>query len=376
MYIASNKHFFNYPIENIQLCCSLSVYATRTKSGAVFLSQKMGSLPVTSKNNVIDIKHVSKTYKRKIKALQDVSLQVQEGQFFGLLGPNGAGKSTLVKILMTIVRPSQCHGTMLGHSIGHNASLERVGYLPEHASFPGYLTGEQVLDYCGGMLKVPRAVRKKRIDELLKLVDMDADRKRRMKTYSKGMKQRIGVAQALINNPELVFLDEPTDGVDPKGRKDIRDVLMRMKSEGKTVFVNSHLLSELELVSDSVAILNKGIVVKKGSLKELTQYKGFYEIRLTGPLPSETQLLEILIENKAKFRYEAGSSFLKIPTVDAKKIQPLIDAIRSSNKQINWVKPVHQSLEDLFMETVTEVTDEDMFEPVKMNMPKEHMEGL
>jgi len=187
-----------------------------------------------------------------------------------------------------------------------------------------------------------------------------------MKTYSKGMKQRIGVAQALINNPELVFLDEPTDGVDPKGRKEIREVLVRMKNEGKTVFVNSHLLSELELVSDSVAILNKGVVVKKGSLKELTQYKGFYEICLAGHLPKDKKLLEILVQNKAGYRFETNVSFLKIPTVDPKKIQPIIDALRADQQQIDWVKPSHQSLEDLFMETVTDVTDDDLFEPVSL----------
>lgn len=321
-------------------------------------------------NIVLDIEHVSKTYKRKIKALQEVSLQVKKGEFFGLLGPNGAGKSTLVKILMTIVNASRCQGTMLGHKIGHQASLERTGYLPEHASFPNYLTGEQVLDYCGGMLKVPKAIRKERIDELLKLVGMDADRKRRMKTYSKGMKQRIGVAQALINDPELVFLDEPTDGVDPKGRKEIRDVLVRMKNEGKTIFVNSHLLSELELVSDSVAILNKGIVVKKGSLKELTQYKGFYEIRIAGELPSDKKLLEILVSIKAGYRFETGVSFIKIPNVDPKAVQPIIDAIRTDKHQIDWIKPIHQSLEDLFMESVAEVVDDDLFSPVTMDIKK------
>jgi ABC-2 type transport system ATP-binding protein len=334
------------------------------------ISINNGVYTVPTDNIVIDIEHVSKTYKRKIKALQDVSLQVKKGEFFGLLGPNGAGKSTLVKILTTIVRASQCKGTMLGHNIGHMASLERVGYLPEHASFPNYLTGEQVLDYCGGMLKVPKAIRIKRIDELLKLVGMDADRKRRMKTYSKGMKQRIGVAQALINDPDLVFLDEPTDGVDPKGRKEIRDVLVRMKNEGKTVFVNSHLLSELELVSDSVAILNKGVVVKKGSLKELTQYKGFYEICLAGHLPKDKNLLEILVKNNASYRFETSVSFLKIPKIDPKAIQPIIDALRSNKQQIDWVKPSHQSLEDLFMETVTEVTEDDLFEPVSLNMQK------
>lgn len=325
---------------------------------------------MTTDNIVLDIQHVSKTYKRKIKALQDVSLQVKKGEFFGLLGPNGAGKSTLVKILMTIVRANQCQGTVLGHDIGHKASLERVGYLPEHASFPGYLSGEQVLDYCGGMLKVPRASRQKRIDELLQMVGMNADRKRKMKTYSKGMKQRIGVAQALINDPDLVFLDEPTDGVDPKGRKEIRDVLIRMKNEGRTIFVNSHLLSELELVSDSVAILNKGVVVKKGSLKELTQYKGFYEIRLTGHLPKDKKLLEILMKNKAGYRFENTCSFLKIPTIDSRKIQPIIDSLRENKQLIDWVKPIHQSLEDLFMETVTEVTDDDMFTPIYMDQEK------
>ena len=208
----------------------------------------------------VDLSDVAKTYKGRIQALRGVSMKVAMGEIFGLLGPNGAGKSTLVKILMTVISPSRAHGTVLGQPVGHKGTLARVGYLPEHHRFPDYLSGGQVLEFYAGLCGVGRADRKKRRGELLELVGMTRWGDTRVKSYSKGMRQRIGIAQALMNDPDLVVLDEPTDGVDPVGRRDIRNILLEVKRRGKAVFLNSHLLSELEMVCDRVAILVQGVV--------------------------------------------------------------------------------------------------------------------
>jgi len=231
----------------------------------------------------IDILNVSKTYRGRVRALQDVTMRVERGEVFGLLGPNGAGKSTLVKILMTVIRASKVHGTMLGQKVGSKAALSRVGYLPEHHRFPEYLTGAQVLDFYAALGGVPRKLRKKRIGMLLELVDMTDWAKTRVKGYSKGMRQRIGIAQSLMNNPYLVLLDEPTDGVDPQGRREIRKILQRLKAQGTTVFLNSHLLSELEMVCDRVSILVQGRVAMQGTIDGLTHDQRRYEIHIVPP---------------------------------------------------------------------------------------------
>src|SRR5271170_3411246 len=224
----------------------------------------------------IDLHGVNKRYRGRgggVQALSDLTLQVNRGAVFGLLGPNGAGKSTLVKIMMTIVRPTSAAGTVLGKPVGDKTTLGRIGYLPEHHRFPRYLTGRQTLEFFAALSKVDRPTRKERTAELLEIVGMSAWADKKVSTYSKGMMQRIGLAQALIADPDLVVLDEPTDGVDPVGRRDIRGVLGRLREEGKTVFINSHLLSELEMLCDRVAILVRGKVAKQGTVDELTVTK-------------------------------------------------------------------------------------------------------
>ena len=247
-------------------------------------------------DTAIDLKHVAKVFRGRIHALQGVEMHVRRGEIFGLLGPNGAGKSTLVKIMMTVVRPTRAEGTVLGKPIGHKATLARVGYLPENHRFPRYLTARQTLQFFGALAKVDSATAKRRAGELLDTVGMTAWGDKKIATFSKGMLQRIGVAQALINDPDLIVLDEPTDGVDPVGRRDIRDVLIRLREQGKTVFLNSHLLSELEMICDRVAILVRGHVARQGTVEELTRAQQRYEIELVLPDPtgSRPQMLEIL----------------------------------------------------------------------------------
>ncbi len=299
---------------------------------------------------VIDLAGVKKRYRGGVDALRGVSLQVRSGGVFGLLGPNGAGKSTLVKILTSIVRPTQCAGTLLGQSIGHKPTLARVGYLPEHARFPEYLKGVEVIRYVAGLTGMSPSQSRVRAGELLEIVGMQDWGNHRMGTYSKGMKQRIGLAQALINDPDIVFLDEPTDGVDPQGRLEMRNLLQMMRDQGRTVFVNSHLLGELEMICDSVAIMNKGEIVRQGAITELTEKSRRYVIRTQGDVPAE--LLGKLKSEGADIEAET----ITIYQSDPAPIQPILDALRGAGVTIVEMRELRQSLEEMFMEVVANET--------------------
>jgi ABC-2 type transport system ATP-binding protein len=280
-----------------------------------------------------------------------VSLQVGRGQVFGLLGPNGAGKSTLVKIMMTVVSPTRCTGSLLGAPVGDKPTLARVGYLPENHRFPKHLTGRQTLHFFAALAKCTRPQRTRRINELLDLVGMTNWADRRVGMYSKGMMQRIGLAQALANDPDLVLLDEPTDGVDPVGRRDIRDVLIGMKQRGKTIFLNSHLLSELEMICDRVAIMVAGRVVSQGTMDELAMTRQHYAIELHAPVePTTIDLLRTKLSDGISASLSENT--LKIETMDAVQIQPAIDLLRAQGAVIRRVHMIRPSLEDLFIEAV------------------------
>ena len=291
---------------------------------------------------VIDIHDVEKTYKGKIHALRGVSLEVHDGEIFGLLGPNGAGKSTLVKILMTVISASKVSGTFLGKPIGHRPSLKKVGYLPEHHKFPQYLTAIQVLQFYGALSRVPKQIRKKRAYALLERLGLTGWEKKKVSTFSKGMRQRLGIAIALINDPAVVVLDEPTDGVDPVGRREIRDLLTELKAEGKAVFLNSHLLSELEMVCDRVAIMVKGQVTMQGTVEELTK---------------ESLRIEICIEgNPPQWATEDFDEIQKSKLIkygkDTNELQILIDKLRNEKVSITSIESKRESLEELFMRAV------------------------
>ena len=301
---------------------------------------------MTVSDAVINIEGVRKKYRGNVEALRGVSLKVPKGQIFGLLGPNGAGKSTLVKVLLSIVRPTQCHGEMLGQRVGHKATLARVGYLPEHARFPEYLKGGEVIRYVAGLSGVSRSDARRKSEELLDIVGMRDWADRKMGSYSKGMKQRIGLAQALVNNPEIVFLDEPTDGVDPKGRMEMRSVLNMMKEEGRTVFINSHLLGELEMICDSVAIMDQGQIVRQGTIEDLTDKTRHYEINVRGNLSDE------MASELKSHAVDVAGDILTMYEKDAEKVQPVIDILRDANITITSMSEARQSLEELFMESV------------------------
>lgn len=306
----------------------------------------------------LDLAHVAKTYPKGVRALDGIEMRVHRGEIFGLLGPNGAGKSTLVKILMTVIRASRAEGTLLGSPVGSKGALSRVGYLPEHHRFPDYLTGGQVLDFYGAMAMVPRADRRRRRAELLELVGMANWERAKVRSYSKGMRQRVGIAQALMNDPDLVVLDEPTDGVDPVGRRDIRAIVNELKRRGKTVFINSHLLSELEMVCDRVAILVQGRVVSQGTIDELTRDQVRYEIEGSGDVAGA--IAPLLAEGGAALR--SGERVIlraegvTVHTTEAGVVQPVIDRLRAAGIAIRAVRPIRPSLEDLFMQAVIDPT--------------------
>ncbi|UCD76700.1 MAG: ABC transporter ATP-binding protein [Phycisphaerales bacterium] len=297
----------------------------------------------------IDLHEVKKVYRGKVHALRGIEMQVHPREIFGLLGPNGAGKSTLVKIMMTVVRPTKARGTVLGRPMGHKPTLARVGYLPEHHRLPGYLTGRQTLEFYAALAKVPRAVRRRRSEELLDTVGLSEWTTKKISSFSKGMLQRLGLAQALMNDPDLIVLDEPTDGVDPVGRRDIRDVLLKLRDEGKTVFLNSHLLSELEMVCDRVAILVQGTVATQGTLDELTAESQRYEIVIQGAPPTWISEYPSL-----RSKAEDGRSRLILMGAEPEPIQPLLDRLRGEGRTILSVKPVRETLEDLFMRAITD----------------------
>lgn len=306
----------------------------------------------------VDLADVRKTYGRKVRALQGVSIQVRSGEIFGLLGPNGAGKSTLVKVMMTIVRPDCLRGTVLNRAIGDPVALERIGYLPEHHRFPTYLTGRQVVEFSAAMSNVDRRTRKQRAGELLDRVGMGDWKDRPLGSYSKGMRQRTGLAAALVNDPQLVVLDEPTDGVDPVGRREIRDLLIGIRDEGRTVLLNSHLLSEIESVCARVAIMVQGRLVSQGTIDELTASSRRYEIVVEGSPPAwcdGAATVQPIPPGQLLGAGVTGSaSRLIFLGLDAIGAQPILDRLRAENRTIVAVQTVRESLEDLFMRAVTD----------------------
>lgn len=350
-------------------------------------------MTTTPADAAIDLRQVFKIYGKNVHALQGVDLRVNRGEVFGLLGPNGAGKSTLVKIMMTVVRATRVQGSILGHPVGHKPTLARVGYLPENHRFPKYLTGRQVLEFFAALSKVDRVTRRRRAGELLETVGMSEWGDTKIGTYSKGMLQRVGLAQALVHEPDLVVLDEPTDGVDPVGRRDILEVLNRIRGQGRTVFVNSHALSELEAICDRVAILVKGRVARQGTIDELTVAKQRYEIevasddfinahqRIRAAVPAQwkvtpepppatatpttgaTSLSLMLPPHNATtirgtlsdgLRIELSGLLLRIETTNPAEVQSVIDALRSAGLTIRRLQMVRPSLEDLFLDAVTD----------------------
>lgn len=302
---------------------------------------------------LIETRNLSKEYttrfsKQKVNALNDFTFKVEQGEIFGLLGPNGAGKTTLIKILLAITFPTNGSAKIFETDVTNPKWKTKVGYLPENHRFPNYLTGEQVLTYYGQLSGMKNdSHMKKRIDEMLALMNLTQWRKTRIKKYSKGMMQKIGLAQSMLSDPDLIFLDEPTDGVDPIGRKEIRDILTEIKSRGKTIFLNSHLLSEVEMICDRVAILNKGDLIKEGNVDDLTRAENVFVVQTVEPLTMEIKQKILAVDGNAGIGENEINTETGIPALNR-----IIDILRQNSISLKTVHQKTNTLEELFINVI------------------------
>jgi len=297
----------------------------------------------------IETKKLTKTYKSrqhgKINVVDALDLHVEEGEIFGFLGPNGAGKTTTIKMLLGIIYPTAGEGYVLGKEIGDMDVHKIISYVPERPYYYEYMTGLELLKYYGSFFGITDT---KKMEGLLEKVNLHRDMSKTISQYSKGMQQRIGLAQSLLNDPKLLFLDEPTGGLDPIAHREIRDLILSFRDEGRTVFISSHELSEVELICDRVAIINRGVIARQGKLTDLLR-GGRVEISVDG-VPA--QLLHDMKLVDANVRALPVGHLLDIP--EDNDVNAVIDAIRGAKGAILSVVPRKKRLEDLFVETVSE----------------------
>ncbi len=303
--------------------------------------------------NLIEIQDLTKIYlsglrKASIVALDRAGLEVHQGEIFGLLGPNGAGKTTLVKVLLGVVRATSGQALLNGLPPTDPESRRKVGFLPENHRFPAHLTGLGLLEFSGRLYGFSPDEIEGQALPLLQTVGMERWANVKIRRYSKGMLQRIGLAQAMMGNPDLLILDEPTDGVDPVGKAEIRQVLLKLRGEGKTVLLNSHLLSEVESIADRVAILVKGRVVRVDTMEALTVRRSQYEI--------EAAIGDDVLEIPAEIgrRVYVSTDRLVVELRDESKINDIIDELRRRRIAIRSIKPLKITLEQSFFETLAE----------------------
>lgn len=297
---------------------------------------------------VVQTYNLSKTYitgfwlNQKIESLKNCTLSVYQGETFGLLGQNGAGKTTLLKTLLGIVRSTSGYGTIWGKPLGDRTVKQRIGYLPENAYYYDNLTGWELLQMTAGLFGIPRSVQRQRIPLLLDMVGLaqSAAKKKQLRQYSKGMVQRIGMAQALINDPELVFLDEPMSGLDPMGRYQIREIILSLKQQGKTIFFNSHVLSDVEKICDRIAILARGELICIGSLDELLGTADLYHAKGKA---GNSEILKKWLPD-IQFEGEAWQGHLQ------GDLQDFIASVRLMNAQLISLNLARPSLEEFFMQ--------------------------
>lgn len=284
--------------------------------------------------------------------VRDLTIQVKQGEVFGFLGPNGAGKTTSIKMLMGLVRPSAGSASLLGKPLGDRAAKGRIGFLPELFRFHDWMTGVEFLDLHGKLYRMSAAERKRRIPEVIELVGMSGRADERLRSYSKGMQQRIGLAQALLNDPLVVFLDEPTSALDPVGRVDVRRIIVRLREEGRTVFLNSHLLSEVEAVCDRVAIITAGRVAKMGPMADLLGRGLQVEIRLGGWNEGAETALKGLCSVDERREHDDGRVTVSVAVTDEEAVARVVDALVARQIPIYGVTPQTKTLEELFFEVV------------------------
>lgn len=308
------------------------------------------------KLSVVEVENLTKDYevgfvrKRKVRALDGLSLTVNQGEIFGFLGANGAGKTTTLKLLMRLIFPTAGSARILGRDIADISMHSRIGYQPENPYFYDYLSALEFLNFCGQIFGFSKSARNHRAKELLRRVKLDEDKwNTQLRKFSKGMLQRVGLAQALINDPEVVFLDEPMSGLDPIGRREVRDLIAGLRQEGKTVFMCSHILSDIEILCDRVAILKGGRLAQVGYLDEVRQEtagRNLVEVIISGVAEAA---LRPHLPGGNDFLVTSTPAGLRIELSDEKEVDSVIAALRKVDGKLVSVQPLRQSLEELFL---------------------------
>jgi ABC-2 type transport system ATP-binding protein len=297
----------------------------------------------------IEIQNLRKVFRlglrlKKVEAVSGISFTVPKGTVFGFLGPNGAGKTTTIKMLTGLIHPTSGNAILLNEAIGTSSIRMKLGYLPEHPYFYDYLTGLETLMFYGGLFGIDGKTLRNRAHELLERVGLTEAKDRRVRKYSKGMTQRMGIAQALINDPELVILDEPLSGLDPIGRKDVREILVDLKQAGKTIFFSSHILADIEMICDEVAIINKGLLIESGSISNL--------------LTRSEDLVEIMIRSEGDAPILAGvGNADRLGDIwryqlKSDQIGQSLETLLENKVEILSLTPQRATLEELFMSEV------------------------
>jgi ABC-2 type transport system ATP-binding protein len=306
--------------------------------------------------NIIEIENLTKDYevgfwkKKKVRALDRLTLNVEGGQIFGFLGGNGAGKTTTIKILMSLIYPSEGRAKILGEDISSVKMHARIGYCPENPYFYDYLKASELMNYFGELFGFDAAKRRRKTEELLTKVGLEEkDWNKQLRKFSKGMLQRVGLAQSLINEPEVVFLDEPMSGLDPIGRREIRELIADLRTQGTTVFMSTHILSDIEALCDNVAILRKGRLAATGKLDDLLTAAGerqSFEINIKGV---SAEVLKAEIEKIGGAEIFSKANGANIQVLDEADIDKVLQITREKGGKLVSVQPVKQSLEELFV---------------------------
>jgi ABC-2 type transport system ATP-binding protein len=317
----------------------------------------------------IDVRDLTKTYRtpftrKRVEALRGVTFGVERGHIFGFVGPNGAGKTTTIRTLMGLVRPTGGTASLLGHPLASRAARARIGFLPEAPYFYDYLTVAELCDLAGRLFGLAPATRKRRADELIAKVGLDRARGQSLKKFSKGMLQRAGLAQALMNDPELVVLDEPMSGLDPIGRKEVRDLILELRDHGKTVFFSTHILSDIEAITDRVAIIARGQLQAHGTPAELVS-RSLLGVEITvrmpaptsAPSPASTDTGAVASDGDAALtegatRVRRTGDELTVTLAADADVDAWIARAHAAGGKILQVAPRHETLEDLFVRQV------------------------
>jgi ABC-2 type transport system ATP-binding protein len=309
---------------------------------------------------VVSVKDVVKDFRpglglRKKRVLHGVSFDVHQGEIFGFVGPNGAGKTTTLKVLMGLITATSGQATILGHDVSESTYRNHIGFLPENPYFYTYLTAREILDFYAKLSGVVAADRAARVDLLLDWVGLQHAADARLRTYSKGMLQRVGIAQALVHDPEVVFLDEPMSGLDPIGRKEIRDIILRLRDDGKTVFMNTHILSDVETICDRVAIIVKGAIRYEGLIEHFIPEDGMRTDVVLKHITAETANA---IEEGLECELQGLGEQIEVRIHD-KLVEGLLRKVLDYGGEVVSVTPARMTLEHIFLDTVQQAGEGD-----------------